>query len=456
MDIIEKTARKYVDSFHHPALHGGENGRVSEPLKSEGDEVLVAARQTRQGRADDPGIEKSSTRTDKAGSPGGKCSEENAAFGIPRSKLLGEEVSPDDVDIAHVDMIGDEQSDCPEQTTCSPSEEEPTRRSYYAMNQSGVLGAVASKTAETACGSPEKTPPSAAGDQPSGSLGVTRPAPRPLPDRLNCLQGQLFQMAARLERLQSEAAAAGCPKTGVFDAEWKMVNKSFGDMVNEVRAIEAEALAALPGDKGAQPSQRKPGEEAARRSMEAYARETRGLSLESLSIHLVPVKASVLSRGVDLTHVRQLTLLNVGNQAPVWSLLAKEGRTRRLALRSVFTDHVTTAFLSCMAQLPELHDLFVLERSAKHRPESFAPRTTTTIVQIWRLVLRRHVATLRRLMIKDETMGPRWDVGEKTMVLLCTRGALLEELALSMNIHAVVSAGRRRRGARLTRRDSTP
>ncbi|KAF4587272.1 Cyclin-like F-box [Ophiocordyceps camponoti-floridani] len=185
------------------------------------------------------------------------------------------------------------------------------------------------------------------------------------------------------------------------------------------------------------PSQDAKSREMVKESMEAYVRDTRGLSLESLSVYLVPVKASVLSRGVDVTCLKQLTLLNVGNQTPIWSMLAKEGRTQPLALRSVFTDHVTPTFLTCMAQLPELHDLLLLGRSVKHKPESFAPRVSTTMDQIRRLVLRKHMATLKRLMIKDESLESNWDANEKTMILICCRGVKLEELALSMNIKAL-------------------
>ncbi|KAF7558822.1 hypothetical protein G7046_g5325 [Stylonectria norvegica] len=173
------------------------------------------------------------------------------------------------------------------------------------------------------------------------------------------------------------------------------------------------------------------------RRMENYVRETRGLPLETLSIQLIPVKASVLAKAVDLTRLKNLTLLNVGNQATLWTLLASENKTRPLALRSVYTDHVSPQFLSCMRQLDELHELFVLQRSAKHKPESFAPATTCTIDQIRRLVLKPHMHTLKRIMIKDESNGPNWDINQKTMILICSRGSQLEEMAVSMNINAV-------------------
>ncbi|PFH59023.1 hypothetical protein XA68_12903 [Ophiocordyceps unilateralis] len=222
-----------------------------------------------------------------------------------------------------------------------------------------------------------------------------------------------------------EAAGASAPAVSVADS------KLTGIVMDGPRPTAAD---------GRHPDEQRWHEksrETMERSMEAYVRDTRGLSLESLSIHLVPVKASVLSRGVDMCCLKQLTLLNVGNQTPIWSMLAKEGRTQPLALRSVFTDHVTTAFLSCMAQLPELHDLLLLGRNGKHKPESFAPRTTTTMDQIRRLVLRKHMATLKRLMIKDQSSESNWDANEKAMALICSRGVKLEELALSMNMMAL-------------------
>jgi hypothetical protein len=184
------------------------------------------------------------------------------------------------------------------------------------------------------------------------------------------------------------------------------------------------------------------GSEPAPSSMSDYVRDTRGYSLESLSLHLIPVKPSVLSRAVDLHSLRQLTLLNVGNQIPIWNMLSKENKTQSLQLRSIFTDHVSSAFLTFVSQLDELHELFMLERSMKHKPESFAPRSTVTIDQIRRLALAKHMPTLKRLMIKNESTGNSWDANEKAMIQICCRGKQLEELAVSMNIQSVVSTSK--------------
>ncbi|KAG5984523.1 hypothetical protein E4U55_004419 [Claviceps digitariae] len=217
-----------------------------------------------------------------------------------------------------------------------------------------------------------------------------------------------------------------------IDSELALLNRSAVEVANEIRILEAEIEELV-----AKPTERSTRDSATKQSIEAYKRNTRGMSIESLKICLIPVKASVLSRAIDVACIKELTLLNVGNQAPIWSMLIKEQKNRPLALRSVYTDHVSVSFLTCMAQLPILEELFMLERGLKYRPESFAPRSATSIDQIRRLVLKKHMHTLKRLMIKDEYQSPTWDANEKTIILICTRGVQLEELALSMNIHAV-------------------
>lgn len=203
---------------------------------------------------------------------------------------------------------------------------------------------------------------------------------------------------------------------------------------------DAETAAEAPSDAKTTPSDESETNFDDKQQVDDYIRTTRGIALEVLSLHLVPVRPAVLSKAIDLNALKSLTLLNVGPQGPIWNLLSKENEVQPLALRSVFTDNASFAFLSCISQLDELHDLFMLQRSVDHKPESFATRAATTIDQIRRLVLKKHIKTLKRLMIKDESKEANWDANEKTMILLCNQGVMLEELALSMNIHAVVSS----------------
>ncbi|KAL2267448.1 hypothetical protein VTJ83DRAFT_4725 [Remersonia thermophila] len=170
--------------------------------------------------------------------------------------------------------------------------------------------------------------------------------------------------------------------------------------------------------------------------MRDYVRETRGIPLQSLCIYLIPTKASVLSRAVDLRMLRRLTLLNVGIQAPIWALLQKENREAPLPLRKISTDNVSVVFLNFVSQLHEVEELFLLERENKAKPESFAPRTRTTIDQIRRLALKKHMPRLRKLIIKN-LADTTWDMNDKTILLLCRQGRTLEQLTCSMSIRAM-------------------
>ncbi|KLU81410.1 hypothetical protein MAPG_00500 [Magnaporthiopsis poae ATCC 64411] len=167
-----------------------------------------------------------------------------------------------------------------------------------------------------------------------------------------------------------------------------------------------------------------------------YIRATRGIGLTSLNVYLVPVKASVLSKAIDLRVLRNITLLNVGPQQPIWALFSKENKLQPLPLRSIFTDNVSSALLNFVSGLQELREFLIMERDHKYKPESFAAKTTTTIDQIRRLVLKKHLPTLKRLMIKNmDSMD--WDIDEHTIGLICRKGKALEELAISMNIRAI-------------------
>ncbi|KAK8080147.1 hypothetical protein PG997_007965 [Apiospora hydei] len=173
-----------------------------------------------------------------------------------------------------------------------------------------------------------------------------------------------------------------------------------------------------------------------RRQISAYIRGTRGIALQSLSLHLIPTKASVLGRAIDLHTLRKLTLLNVGNQAPIWALLAKENKLAPLPLVKIFTDHVSLPFLHFVSQLEQVQELFMLERSVKYKPESFAPKTKITLEQIRRFALKRHMHTIKRLMIRNDA-DDTWDADERTTQLICRKGKDLEELAAIMGIKSV-------------------
>lgn len=179
------------------------------------------------------------------------------------------------------------------------------------------------------------------------------------------------------------------------------------------------------------------GEAEKKQLMSAYAKSTRGLALKSLSIHLVPVKASVLNSALDLHVLQSLTVLNVGHQAALWTLLSKENQVKPLALRNIFTDNVSPVFLKCVSQLEEIHELFMIERSPRYRPATFVAPTTVNIHSIRKHVLKKHLGTLKRLMIRNDATS-QWDLDAKTITLLCARGVGLEELSAGFHMRGVV------------------
>ncbi|KAI0135308.1 hypothetical protein F4814DRAFT_400524 [Daldinia grandis] len=167
-----------------------------------------------------------------------------------------------------------------------------------------------------------------------------------------------------------------------------------------------------------------------------YARDTRGIGLHSLSIHLIPIKASVLGRAIDLHSLKRITLLNVGEQKKFWAMMMKENSLKPLPLRKVFTDDVCLPFLHLVSQLDCVKEIFMLQRSPKYKPESFAPNPGTTIEQIRNFVLKKHMHSLKRLMIKNQA-DTSWDLDEKTIQHICRRGKVLEELAVIMGMRAI-------------------
>ncbi|KAK4126657.1 hypothetical protein N657DRAFT_662807 [Parathielavia appendiculata] len=254
----------------------------------------------------------------------------------------------------------------------------------------------------------------------------------------------------QVERIESQADAlakemrqwAGLKTSANFsnfaDAEsWlRNANRNIQAMKDDLTASQKTMLERLHTAPPGRPATNKEVEDQEHARMRDYLRKTRGIALESLRIYLIPVKASVLSRAVDLRMLRRLTLLNVGIQAPIWALLHKENKEAPLPLRKIFTDNVSLVFLNFVSSLQEVYELFLLERENKAKPESFAPKTQTTIDQIRKLVFKKHLPHLRRLMIKNLS-GTAWDVDEKSILLLCRQGRKLEELACSMSIRAM-------------------
>lgn len=172
-----------------------------------------------------------------------------------------------------------------------------------------------------------------------------------------------------------------------------------------------------------------------KQDIQQYLRTHHGLPLESLSIHLIPVKASVLVKAVDITNLKHLSLLNVGMQSHFWGTLAKLGHP--LSLTSIHTDNVTQSFLHFLSSHSGLEELFLLERSRKSKLAGTL-RTTVGIEHIRKQALRKHAGTLRRLVIRnDDSEG--WALNPKSILTLVKLGVNLEELMIGLTSDNLVS-----------------
>jgi hypothetical protein len=416
LDLIEKAARKYVDS-KVPQQSNGDittgNAEAGEEIGEAGGSVMAASH----------GAGISNGHAEGSPSP---MEDSTISKGPDGTSTNTPDKALEEIDMEHINTPTDvvEESDDPSGTL--HGQESPKANKPASSQLSNPL-----PSANTSDWTPR--------DDIASMIADDDPLDPHLSISVKYLQDRISVFKDRIHVLRTEGSPAQLQEITQLERKIQAFEGTISDIRKQLDAynnINSKAKASLSAEEY-DPTRCT----AYQRKILDYLRETRGLALDTLSIHLVPVKASVLSRSIDLRSLKQLTLLNVGNQAPVWTLLSKENSVQPLPLRKVFTDNVSRAFLTCMSQLEELHELFMLERSPKSKPESFAPRTEITMDQIRRVVLAKHMPTLKRLMIKDEAPGSAWDVNEKTMVHICTRGAKLEELAISLNIQAVVCTG---------------
>ena len=188
-------------------------------------------------------------------------------------------------------------------------------------------------------------------------------------------------------------------------------------------------------------NERYPNPDGGAEQMNEYVRQTRGLNLETLAIYLIPIKAAVLMRAINIHALRSITLLEVGHQNLFWASAAKQNSVSPLPLRKIYTDNVTLHFLAFVHQLECVEELLMVEKKPHSLVESSTPKTNVTIDQIRRTALKRHVKTLKVLMIQNDDTSD-WDLNTESAILLCQRAKKLEELAVSFGIQTMVCPDR--------------
>lgn len=352
------------------------------------------------------------------------------------TKEKQQDTSPDDIDIEAPieDSSGEEASDAGaadvvngDEKTTSPSES-PKKVNGTAEKSSEV----ASETVHPKVLQPEEVSRSIS--KAAANLDALKENLQRLEEKLEFYRKEADELQKKIDAISVNSGPDAATK--IKEARRQILESSRN--IKETRQEMAEMAEIQDSEKQLLAAAEAKDTKSVRQDVSAYNRDTRGLGLQTLSIHLIPVKPRVLSDAVDLHALKKITLLNVGNQAPIWSLLMKKNQETPLALRKIFTDNVSIQFLNFISQLPELHELFMLERPEKYKPESFAPKTTVGIDKIRRLGLKKHMGTLKRLMIKNER-DTTWDLDTKTTLLICRRGKALEELAMNMNIREIVS-----------------
>jgi hypothetical protein len=191
------------------------------------------------------------------------------------------------------------------------------------------------------------------------------------------------------------------------------------------------------------------------------------LRLEVLELERVPLSVSVLRRAFDWSMLSTLTLLHCSNHEQLWKVLrrtytphsalsgsgskaAKASYTLRgdyrLNLKRIHTNTVSPALISFLKETLAPNSLEVL-----FLQESRSYSSTVTVDAIYRGPMKRHRASLKKLMIDSGEKGPdghaqtssrwrRWMLNREILTFI-TSGRMnsLRELAVSIDYKDWVS-----------------
>jgi hypothetical protein len=168
-------------------------------------------------------------------------------------------------------------------------------------------------------------------------------------------------------------------------------------------------------------------------SVASYLRLSHGLPLDTLAIYLLPVRASVLLRHIDMHSLKNLCLLNVGPQRGLWATLSKLHRQSPLQLCSIYTDDVTQSLLNFLSNLPvgQLEELALLENGPRAKVPQLenAGKSQVDADDISNMVLKKHMKGLKRLVMRNDN-DDRWTIDPATVRLLARDGQKLKELGV--------------------------
>jgi hypothetical protein len=196
------------------------------------------------------------------------------------------------------------------------------------------------------------------------------------------------------------------------------------------------------------------------------------LKLEVLELERVPLSVPVLLRAFDWSILSTLTLLNCSNHEQLWKSLRRAYTPRSafpnnspssskaykasytlrseysLSLKKIHTNTVSPSLISFLKETLAPNSLEVL-----FLQEGRSYTSTVTVDAIYRGPLRRHRASLRKLMIDSSEKGPdghatsssrwrRWMLNREILTFI-TSGRMnsLRELAVSIDYKDWVSRG---------------
>lgn len=173
-------------------------------------------------------------------------------------------------------------------------------------------------------------------------------------------------------------------------------------------------------------------------SIKDYVRATHGLQLEAITLYLIPLKASIVARALDLRVLKRITLLDVGTQAPFWNLLHRlSSSSPEIGFESIHTDDVSHSLLRFLAASSHgVKELYLQKRKARD-PELESSAGPVNVGAIFKVGLRKHFKTLTHLMLKNDN-DDSWDVDDRAVRFLGLKGWVLVELAISMRIKTMV------------------